>query len=458
MNPESNRPPMRGNVTGIQFPAAMNGLPAAMAALLDELERTQWMPAADLFARQQAQLELLTAHAAGESEYFKGALSRAGLHVRDLATPEKFRRLPLLRRRDIQNAGESLHCRQIPAQHRPIAEIKSSGSTGEPVVVRRTSMTQLFWLALTLRDHFWHGRDFTRRFSCIRAQVNTYAVRDNWGPPVSLLFDSGPFQAIPISAGLEQQWQWLREFQPDGLLIYPSNLDGLAHYAQARSLTLPSLRFIRTIGEMLWPRTRELAEQVLGAKLADCYSSQELGSIAVQCPHSQLYHVAENVILEVLDDTGQPCAAGQTGRVVLTDLVNFATPIIRYDIGDYAEVGPPCPCGRGLPTVARVVGRERNLVVMPDGSRHWPIVGTLKFRDVAPIQQFQFIQLDRESIEVRLVSAEPVTPAQEAELTKMIHECLGHAFRLKFAYFDDVIPRTRGGKFEEFICKVTSPA
>jgi phenylacetate-CoA ligase len=451
------RPAIRGNVAGIQFPVLTTGVPAALSALLDELERTQWMPAGVLFARQQRQLETLTAHAANESEYFKSAMAKAGLKAADMATPEKFRRLPLLRRRDIQSAGESLFCRQLPALHRPIAEIKSSGSTGEPVTVRRNNITQLFWMAMTLRDHFWHNRDFTQRFSAIRSQITTYGTRDNWGPPVNLLYDSGTFQAIPIAAGLEQQWQWLHEFQPNGLLVYPSNLEGLAQYAQSRSLTLPSLRHIRSIGETLRQHTRELAEKVFDAKLADCYSSQELGSIAVQCPESNLYHVAENILLEVLDEEGRPCAAGQTGRVVLTDLVNFATPIIRYDIGDYAEVGPPCRCGRGLPTLARILGRERNLVVMPDGSRHWPIVGTIKFRDVAPIQQFQFIQQDRELVEVRLVAAEPVTGEQEAAITKMIHECLCHEFRLKFTYFDNVIPRSRGGKFEEFICKVATP-
>jgi phenylacetate-CoA ligase len=447
--------PMQGNVPTIAFPAVNVGVPAALAALVAQLDQTQWLSEAELAAGQMRQLQVMAGHSTRESVYFKSVMERAGLTAEDLGTPEKFRRLPLLRRRDIQSAGASLFCHQLPAQHPPIAEVKSSGSTGEPVIVRRTSMCHLFWLAMTLRDHFWHGRDFSQRFTAIRAQFPKYVTRDDWGPPVNMLYKSGPFQAIPISAGLEQQWKWLSEFQPHTLLIYPSNLEGLLQYAQKRGVTLPSVHHIRTIGEMLRPETRELAGKVLTGKLADCYSTQEVGSLAVECPESSLYHIcAENLIVEVLDDAGEPCGVGQTGRVVVTDLVNFATPIIRYEVGDYAEVGPRCPCGRGLPTLARILGRERNLVAMPDGTRHWPLVGTIKFREMTSIQQFQFIQHDREFIEMNYVSSEPLTSDHVAALTTLIQECLGHTFRLKFTPFENVIPRAAGGKFEEFICKV----
>ena len=110
-----------------------------------------------------------------------------------------------------------------------------------------------------------------------------------------------------------------------------------------------------------------------------------------------------------------PAASAMTGRVIVTDLLNFATPLVRYDIRDYAEVGGACPCGRGLPTLKRILGRERNLVIKPDGTRNWPLVGFHQFRDIAPIQQYQFIQHDLETIEVRLVSEAPLSKAQEEQ-------------------------------------------
>ena len=96
------------------------------------------------------------------------------------------------------------------------------------------------------------------------------------------------------------------------------------------------------------------------------YSSQEVGYIALECPTGESYHVqAENVLVEVLDDQDRPCSPGDVGRVVVTALHNFATPLLRYDIGDYAEVGAPCPCGRGLPALRRIMGRQRNMALLP---------------------------------------------------------------------------------------------
>ena len=102
----------------------------------------------------------------------------------------------------------------------------------------------------------------------------------------------------------------------------------------------------------------------------------------------------------------------------------------------------------------RILGRERNLLMKPDGTRHWPLVGFHQFRDIAPILQYQFIQHDLDRIEVKLVTGAPLTSAQEARLAAVILEALGFAFKLKFTYFEREIPRLPGGKFEEFLCKV----
>jgi phenylacetate-CoA ligase len=203
---------------------------------------------------------------------------------------------------------------------------------------------------------------------------------------------------------------------------------------------------------------REAAAAHFGARVEDNYSSQEVGNIAVECPSSGLYHVmAETLLVEVVDDAGQACSEGTVGRLLVSDLSNFATPLLRYEIGDYAEVGPPCPCGRGLPTLRRIAGRERNLVVKPDGSRHWPQVGFARFREVAPIAQYQLVQESPLMIEVRLVCERALTPAEESGLRGVILGSLGYPFALRFSYFPERIPLAANGKHEEFICRIAPP-
>jgi phenylacetate-CoA ligase len=446
---------VRSDVPGIVWPPLSGPASAPLAALVLHLQATQWMMAEELRAAQHRQLVALAEHTARHSPRFRQRLTLAHLSPRDLATPDGLGRLPLLRRRDVQSAGDDLHSADVPQSHRPVEDTRTSGSTGEPVVVKRTAVDQLFWSAMTIRDHLWHGRDFGMGLSVIRATVQAYSRATSWGPPASLLFTTGPSQRIPITASVEQQLGWLREFKPDNLMIYPSSLDALARHCQRQGVTLPGLRHIRTIGETLSPEVRARAGATFGATVEDVYSSQEMGVIAIECPSSGLYHVmGESLIVEVLDEASRACGDGEVGRVVVTALHNFATPLIRYDIGDYAEVAAPCPCGRGLPTLRRILGRERNLILMPDGTRHWPLVGFSGFRAIAPIRQYQFIQHDRERLEVRLVSDDPLSPAQEARLRALIQGALGHPFAIDFTYFADRIPAAPGGKFEEFVCKI----
>ncbi|MDH5798589.1 MAG: hypothetical protein OEZ19_08485, partial [Paracoccaceae bacterium] len=203
------------------------------------------------------------------------------------------------------------------------------------------------------------------------------------------------------------------------------------------------------------PGLRDRCRQLGDIEIVDLYSSQEVGLVALQCPDSGLYHIqCESLIVEILDEAGRPCEPGDIGRIVITDLHNFATPLIRYDIRDYAEVGPPCPCGRGLPTLSRIMGRRRNMVVFPDGRKHWPMIGAYRFREVADIRQYQAIQHSTEDIEIRLVVEKTLDAVQEAQLTALAHQSLGHPFPLRFSYFDRELPKSRGGKFEEFISLV----
>src|SRR3546814_12850457 len=89
------------------------------------------------------------------------------------------------------------------------------------------------------------------------------------------------------------------------------------------------------------------------------YSTHEFGYLAFQCPQHDHYHVqAEAALVEVLNEAGKPCRPGEIGQVVTTPLLNFAMPMISYAVGDLAEVGPPCPGGRGLQVRKRILGRK----------------------------------------------------------------------------------------------------
>lgn len=427
---------------------------SVLKALMQQLDTNQWLSPDEMQAFQLKQLHQLVEYLAKFSPHFKRRLAEAQIKPADLATPGGLAALPPLERRELQSVPD-FFCTRVPPAHLPIRESKTSGSTGEPVVVHRTAVSQFGWLAMALRDHLWHGADFSQSLAAVRANISTVTRLDSWGAPASLLYKTGPSLGIPITSSAEEQFRLLSDFQPASLLIYPSSLNALLEYMTEQGAKLDSLSRVRTIGETVTPALRDRVQTVFQAKLTDTYSSQEVGYMALQCPGSDLYHtMGETVIVEVLDEQNQPCAQGQVGRVVVTDLHNFATPLVRYVIGDYAEVGPPCPCGRGLSTLKRVLGRQRNLILMPDGSRHWPLVGFDRFRDIAPIRQYQLIQKSRKKIDVRLSVDRPLTKQEEKALTEHICASLGHPFKISYDYYSERLPTGPSGKFEEFLCQV----
>lgn len=446
--------PDKSNVEGVLWPPVLTGEAAALAALGQQLDAAQWLSPKELAARQFAQLALVLAHHAEHSGHFARRLAAAGLTAGEAATPAGLACLPPLTRRDIQTATD-FFSETLPPLHGPFTPVDTSGSTGEPLHVRRTALSRLDWLAGTMRDHQWHRRDLTGRFCAIRAHIDQPWVIPDWGPPASLLHRTGPSMGIPMTVPIREQVRLLQQFRPTSLLVYPSNLMGLFDEIDRRGITLDTIREVRTIGEILTDETRERTRETLGATISDNYSSQELGYLALQCPDSGLYHtMAETMIVEVLDEAGRACAPGEIGRVVATDLRNFASPLIRYAIADHAEAGAACPCGRGLPTLKRILGRSRNLMVKPNGDRSWPQVGRNRFRAMAGVIQYQFVQHAPDRIEAKLLLEAPIDDVCEAALRAHIQHALGFPFTVDLTYLSDRMATGPTGKFEEFVNRV----
>jgi len=440
-------------ISGILWPPIHQSRQNPLQALLHHFDRIEQAPLTEITEGQERQLGALGAYLYEFSPLYRQRMFAAGLDPAAPLTLAMLGRLPPMTRRQLQQAGPAQFCSQVPADHLPMGETRTSGSSGEPVVVHRTQVNQLFWLANTMREHRWWQRDLTASLAIVRANLKEPYIRQNsWGPPASLLGPSGPVHAFSMGLDTASLAQHLIAIQPHYLLIYPTALGDLLRHLHEQGSTLSSLRQVRSIGETLGDELRRAVRRQLGVEMVDSYSSQEVGVIAIQCPDSGLYHLmADNLIVEVLDEQGRACEPGEVGEVVITDLHNFATPLLRYAIGDHAEVGSPCSCGRNLPTLRRILGRSRNMLRYPDGSRRWPRVGFDRYRDVAPVRQYQLIQYAADAIEMRLVVERPLLDTEEAALCRVVQEALGFPFRLRFRYFDDNIPRSQGGKFEEFI-------
>lgn len=433
--------------SGIRWPAMPAFVDATVLALQYQLEQSQWWPAEILAEHQLRQLELLLAHAMRTVPFYRDRLGvLAGTRRGDL-TMDVFQRLPLLHRTDIQEAAAALVSRRVPKDHGKVSDISTSGSTGRPITVKGTEITALFLRALDLRYHLWHGRDFSGKTASITRVTPSKAPEK----PTAWVagYASGPMVTFDVTRPAAEQLAWLKEVNPDYLLTYPSNLLSLVQRCEETGDRVSGLHEVATMGEVLEPEVRAACERVWGVRVVDAYSAQELGMVASQCPEHPHYHVqSENLLVEILDKEGKSCAPGEVGRLVVTDLHNLATPLIRYEIGDYAEPGGPCPCGRGLPVLNRILGRTRNMLTLSSGERIWPVFSKALRQALPSLRQAQLVQRTRDEIEVRLVVASPLTPQEEDRARAALGKALSDAFAYRFAYVDE-IPRPPGGKFEE---------
>ncbi|GAB4359813.1 MAG: hypothetical protein Kow0073_18880 [Immundisolibacter sp.] len=440
----------RSAVTGLAWPALPDSVGASLLAVHYQLAHSEWWPLPRLLAATFRQLTLLLRHARDTVPAYASRLADVPLDDADVLA-DAWPTVPLLRRADVQALGEALHSRAVPVDHGRVIEYHTSGSTGRPLRGLETELSHFFFGVLNLREQLWQGRDFAGTFAAIRTQVSE-ARQSGWGRAIEAVFRTGPALTLPIHTPIERQLDWLLEHQPDYLLTHPSNLRDLLLEAGRRGGRPARLRGLGTFGEQLPDDLRVLARATWDAPLADIYSCEEAGYLALQCPQvPEHYHVqAENVLLEVLDADGRPCSPGTSGEVVLTPLHNFAMPLVRYAIGDYAEVGPPCRCGRGLPVLRRIYGRARNLLRLPDGSRHWPSFPAEAWLAIAPVRQFRLRQTTPVRIEAELVTERPLQAGEQRALQAMLRRRLRYPFEIVLKPVA-AIERPPGGKFEDFI-------
>jgi phenylacetate-CoA ligase len=421
---------------------------------LEELRRTERLSTGHLQACALLQLEELVDFSRRHVPFYRERLP--DLHAGQQLDYSRWRSIPILERSEVQEHGLRLRAAILPAKHGRIHEVETSGSTGRPIRAAHTDLSLLIWSIVRAREHAWHERDSSGTLAAIRwfpDGINEYpdgGRLPNWGGPTSPSPEVGPSYALSITATPTQQAEWLGRVQPHYLLLYPSLIPELALACRRLGIRLQNLRHVRTVAECVEPAVRELCRSEWGVPLHDVYSAQEVGYIALQCPVEEHLHVqAETALVEVLDEGGAPCAPGQVGRIVVTSLHNFAMPLIRYAIGDYAEVGEPCICGRGLPVLTRIFGRFRSMVTFPDGSRAWPRLGELRYSQVLPISQFQVAQTGRERLELRVVAQRRGTEQEEEQLRTILCGRIGYPFDVDVRYVDR-IERSARGKFEDF--------
>lgn len=246
---------------------------------------------------------------------------------------------------------------------------------------------------------------------------------------------------------LEKMLQTIKKEKVKCMVGYSSALGELSRYIEAKKVNCSefSVKIIIPISETMPDTVRRKLEQQFGCKVRAWYSNEENGIMGLQNKKDSGYHIdTETYYYEILKmDSDEPAEPGELGRIVITDLFNYAFPIIRYDNGDTAVAKRMEKNGRYKLYLTELYGRRSDLIYDCDGKAVTPYIITNNLWDIKGVKQYQFIQEDIKKYKICL-NGNP-DEINEEEILGRIRPYLGKEADIQVEIVDE-IPVLASGK------------
>lgn len=415
---------------------------ARLATGLAVERRFAFRSRATILRAQSRRVRAMVEHAFRTVPFYRETMRRLGLAPADFHTADDLARLPEIGRADLHR--EPGRFRSSAYDVRDLLELKSSGRTGEPVSVWHDLASVIANATHGERDRsIWAGSLVPRtgyREAVLGlvdgsdASVQRFLRRGVWLP------ERGDIERIYLSglASLDATLAALNAFRPQVLHGYGSMLAALFTHVATRSVPLARPAVVTFSSDEFDPNARAIVERAFALPVFATCEAIEAFKIGFECGHAPGYHL--NVDL-------YPLRVDDAGEVIVSNLVNRATVLLNYRIGDRATLtDEPCPCGRRLPRLAMLEGRRDGVIRRADGSDVMPMSLAGVFALTPGILRYQLEETAPLSVLARVV-ADPGCDrhATEARLMSGLGGALGEGVRLRVQFVDRIEPAA-GGK------------
>lgn len=418
-----------------------------------ELDRSQWWPAERLQAMANDKLRRMCEHAVRTSPFYRDRFSRAGIDPSGITSISDLRDLPLLTKHDVRESLEEILSAEYSRES--LVPAKTGGSTGVALDVYCDAKGVEMRNAAALRSDEWSGWQLGQPLAAI------------WGnPPVAetwknrlrgrlkdriIYLDTMRIDDEAVSRFLHE-WDAMK---PGLLYGHAHSIFILAEALLQRGETRRPSGIVAT-SMMLIEQERAVIEKVFGIPVTNRYGCEEVSLIGCECEvHRGMHLNLDHSIVEFLREDGTPCAPGEDGRIVVTELINFGMPMIRYEVGDRGVPSDrACSCGRGLPLMERITGRTADFLVAEGGFKVAGIsIIENSLTKFPGIKQLQVVQNYPLLLDVNLVPDTGYSPDVEAELLGGLRDMLGQGMKFKVHHLDG-IPQETSGKYRFTICRL----
>lgn len=390
-------------------------------------------------------LSAMLSHAARHSPYYSeqawALRLRAGGEV-------AFHEIPITPKGLVRQRTEQFFSAFVPPSEGPVRVKHTSGSSGEPMQVRKT------------QRHFQGNAVENRRLMSgwdigHHRRVAEILFPDEDHPVGKLEQTTLPngsqkwgLSTLDTGAALD----FLQRSAASLVLAFPSIMVGVLERCTETGQTLP-IRLISTVSEVVPEELRRQVRHMQDCRLMDCYGCVEAGVIAVQCSACNAYHPADrHLVLELVTEAGKPVAPGDLGRVVVTPLFNRAMPLVRYETGDYAVLAEDSNCSRATRGLGRIVGRESGLFKLPDGGK----IAAMLPSGIAHrlgVRQFKLFQTSFTDVELHYIPGPEGAEIEPAKAQAIVDRYLSPQFRVHCRRVSG-IPRAPSGKYIMHECLI----
>lgn len=384
---------------------------------------------------QHRRLTYLLRHAQSRSAFWRKRLPSR------MIDPGVMKYLPVQSRQDIATQTALEGSLMAKDGNAPVSSYASTGSTGAPVKVYVCPENGYYNLIRSLAQYFINdlslGEDRVQiipAVSLAKLEKKSLAVEasDSWAGPLSKVFRTGSAKKIIH--------QYDDRALIDELLKAPFGYLVCANRFIDILLEHGGTELIKKLGVKLWLhlndfRDPKIVESLagIGVRSLSNYSAGEVGPIAFECSqHQGHFHLAHtNVIVEHDDQTTVSFNGETLGRLLITHLHSYATPIIRYDIGDFGQLEPQCRCGHDGPTISSIFGRGKHFLRHPNGKLLPFYLSTRTLMDIVDFKEFRVRQDAVDTITVEVGGRHSVTADEAAKLRSYIVKATDPAFTVE---------------------------
>ena len=390
----------------------------------------------------------LIKHSYRNSTYYNKTLESI-IHEADQGPDKLINKIPILTKDILRDQGINISSKDLNT--RKWFYNTSGGSTGEPIKFIQDDIFNK-WMFATVKYYYLNILGIDEQASkkivlwgseqeIFRSTIGVKAKISNW------LLNLGFINSFRMTENdMLHCLNKINSFKPDLIRGYASSLYEISNFAERRNIKVHTPKVIVSAAETLGQEVRESIERVFGARVYDFYGSREVDGLAGECNSGYRHIFAFNNYIEILDDNNNPVNEGQEGRVIVTNLCNYSMPMIRYEIGDTAVLGPKkCKCGNPLPTLAKITGRITDNFIKEDNTIIYGEYFTHLFFMKSWVKRFQVIQEDYKRIRIVLELSSEIIEAEKNDIEEKIKLVLGKDCYIKWEIIDQ-ITYSRSGK------------